>query len=451
MNFRLFLTIACLLLPSATFGEIFSFHELAGAQDGPTLLVTGGIDGDEPGGFHAAATLVTRYRIERGRLWVVPNLNFTAILDRRRGTMNLKFAGLAADDPLYAEVQRIQQIITRPEVALVLNLHDGSGFYHPTRLNSRRNPQRWGQCCVIDQHNIATAEYGDLHRLATAVTEQVNRRIEQPGLHFQLKNNRTPEQSADAPARRSLTYYAVRRGIPAMAVEASKEHPVHLRTYHHLLALEAVMDDLGIVYHRDFALTPQGVAQVIDADARIRLAQDRIQLDLNNMRRTLDYFPLIEGRPEFRADNPLITLRRDTTGWRIHYGNNRLAVLVPQTVKLDRDARPVPMNIDGLSREIPFGSIVPVDDHFRIRPDRGQRVNVIGHAGSDPLRDGGARITLEQLSKAFSVDRHGHLYRVEIYRGERFSGMILVDFRPRAGAAYAARQAPGNRDREFAN
>ena len=440
MNRWTIVVIACLLFPSVTFGETFSFHELSGTRDGPTLLVIGGVDGDEPGGFHAAATLVTRYRIERGQLWVVPNLNFTAILNRRRGTMNLKFAELDARDPLYPEVQRIKELIARPEVALALNLHDGSGFYHPQRISSRRNPHRWGQCCVIDQQTMSATDFGDLQQLATATAERINRRIRQPELHFQVKNNRTAGQPAAAPARGSLTYFAVRRGVPAMAVEASKEHPVHLRTYYHLLALEAVMADMGIRFNRDFPLTPEGVKQVIADDARIWLARDRIQLDLNQMRGTLDFLPLTEGRPPFRADNPLITLRPFGKHWRIHYGNNRLAVIVPQNVPLEESDRSVTMDIDGLVQEIPYGSIVPVEEHFRVRPGTEQRVNIIGHVGGDPNRDGDVRIALEDLEETFSIDRQGRLYRVEVYRDEGFSGMILVDFRPRSGATYAGRQ-----------
>ena len=32
------------------------------------------------------------------------------------------------------------------------------------------------------------------------------------------------------------------------------------------------------------------------------------------------------------------------------------------------------------------------------------------------------------IQEAFSVDTAGHMYRVEIYCGKKFSGMVLVDF-----------------------
>ena len=105
-----------------------------GSGEGPTVLIVGGIQGDEPGGFSAAALLATHYRYDGGTVLVIPNLNFPSIIKRSRGLhgdMNRKFAALRESDPEYATVRRLQSIITRPEIDLVLNLHDGSGFYRP--------------------------------------------------------------------------------------------------------------------------------------------------------------------------------------------------------------------------------------------------------------------------------------------------------------------------------
>ena len=45
----------------------FTLHKLKSAEAGPTLLVIGGIQGDEPGGFTAASMLVTDYQIRNQR------------------------------------------------------------------------------------------------------------------------------------------------------------------------------------------------------------------------------------------------------------------------------------------------------------------------------------------------------------------------------------------------
>ena len=48
----------------------------------------------------------------------------------------------------------------------------------------------------------------------------------------------------------------------------------------------------GIDFSRDFQLTPEGVARIIDEDARLSLADGRIQLELNDMRETIRNLPL---------------------------------------------------------------------------------------------------------------------------------------------------------------
>ena len=87
-----------------------------GSGEGPTVLIVGGIQGDEPGGFSAAALLATHYRYDGGTVLVIPNLNFPSIIKRSRGLhgdMNRKFAALRESDPEYATVRRLQSIITR--------------------------------------------------------------------------------------------------------------------------------------------------------------------------------------------------------------------------------------------------------------------------------------------------------------------------------------------------
>jgi hypothetical protein len=68
--------------------------------------------------------------------------------------MNRKFLRLDKNDPEYVTVSRIQELIRHPNVKLVLNLHDGSGFFRPHYEDALRNPRRWGQCVIIDQSVI---------------------------------------------------------------------------------------------------------------------------------------------------------------------------------------------------------------------------------------------------------------------------------------------------------
>jgi Carboxypeptidase controlling helical cell shape catalytic/C-terminal domain of metallo-carboxypeptidase len=429
---KLFLsTIFLLVFACPLLATDFDFYRQSGEHSGPTLLVIGGIDGDEPGGFHAAATLMTHYQIQRGHLWIVPNLNVGDIIKRQRGKMNLKFASLAKNDSYYNEVSAIKKIITNPQVDLVLNLHDGSGFYHPQRISSQRNPQRWGQSCVIDQDRIAQARFGELQTLATNTIREINKNIPSKDYTFQLKNVDTNNAEKNIPARKSLSFFAIRNNKPAIAIEASKKQPVNMRTYYHLLALENFMRQMNIDFSRDFPLTPEGVKQVIRDDAQISLASGRIQLELNNMRPTLNNFPLPDSaKPSFSTVNPLISLQQEGKRYRIHYGNNRLALLKPRFYPLDQTISDVGITIDGQEYKVPFGTIIPVSNKFKINTLSGYKTNVVGFAKSGQSDDGRTTIAQKQLNRKYSVDKAGKIYRVEIYKKDRFSGMILVDFRP---------------------
>ena len=155
----------------------FSLHKLGNDTQGPTILVVGGIQGDEPGGFSAAGMLVSHYTITKGNVWVVPNLNFLSIIKSSRGSngdMNRKFAKLDVNDPDYPSVQRIKEIIRNPQIDMVLNLHDGSGFYNPTYVDKLHNPRYWGQCVIIDQSNLENTKFGNLEQLATVAIEKAN-------------------------------------------------------------------------------------------------------------------------------------------------------------------------------------------------------------------------------------------------------------------------------------
>ena len=229
------------------------------------VLVVGGIQGDEPGGFSAATLLATRYDIQEGAVWVVPNLNFPSIIKRSRGLhgdMNRKFARLDESDPEFPTVRRIQELIRHPRVALVLNLHDGSGYYRANYQNYLCNPARWGQSVIIDQDGLPSGVFmGALAQEAARVTAEVNQRLIKP-LHV-LHVHNTNTAAGDKEMEKSLSYYAVRQGKAAFGLEASKEFPVELRAYYHLSMVEGFLRRAGVRFKRDFSLTPQGVGEAL--------------------------------------------------------------------------------------------------------------------------------------------------------------------------------------------
>lgn len=443
MSNRLLLLSLLLLLPSTVFAQKFTLQKIVTEQPGPTLLVIGGIHGDEPGGFNAAALLMTRYRLQNGSLWIIPDLNGTSILRRAHGwygDMNYKFNGLKKTDLDYRQVQRVKQLIRDPQVDLVLNLHDGSGYYRPQHQARDKTPQRWGQSCVIDQATLPGVRFGNLEQLSQQAIKQINQQLLQPSHRFHLKNTHTA--SSDAVMRKALTYFALRNRKPAIGLEASKQLPTHQRVYYLLVAIEAYLQQVGIKFSRDFPLTPKAVKQALTKDIQVAFAEGQIKLTLTTLRPQLKHFPLEKDRPlSYQADNPLVKIRPDGNRHRIHFGNNRLTLLQPEYVEYDRSLKFIEMQIDGQQTKVDFGEQVMVQDSFQISPIDGYRVNVIGYRHPQKKNEAGQEIDREQFDSNYSIDNNGRIYRIEVYRHDKFCGMVLVDFAPAKGKEPLATQA----------
>ncbi len=407
----------------------FSFHKLESDNPGPTVLIVAGIQGDEPGGFNAAAILATRYKITKGNVWIVPNLNFISIINRSRGVygdLNRKFADIKPNDPEYETVQEIKQLILNENVDLVLNLHDGSGFYNHNYIDSDRNPDRWGQSLVIDQEHLENTKYGNLHIIAKDIVYTMNSKIKNSGEKYSIHNTRTCEGNEEM--SKTLTYFAVCNRKSAFGLEVSKSFPTHKRAYYHLLLLETFMNYFGIEYEKDFALSFVRVKDAIDKDINISL-NSRIFLEMENARKNLRYIPIKkDGNIEFSARNPLLALIEKGKKYQVFYGNRNISYIYPEFFEYDGSLDSIDMVIDEEEKKVDFGKITNVKSAFKVMPIENHRVNIIGFVGKNGNDESGIEIRKKDFLKRFSVDKSGSIYRVEVYKNEKFSGMVLVKF-----------------------
>lgn len=405
----------------------FSLFRLGSGN--PVVLVVGGIQGDEPGGFSAATLLATRYHVSEGAVWVVPNLNFPSIIRRSRGVhgdMNRKFAVLDAGDPEFPTVSRIQELIRAPEVSLVLNLHDGSGFYRPKRENTLRNPARWGQCIIIDQQEMREdTPLRQLHRVAEDVTRNVNSNLLSPDHRMYVRNTRTAE--GDKEMEKSLSWYAVRHGKAAFGLEASKEFSVEMRAYYHLIMVERFLQVAGIKAERDFALTPAGLRGALQSGLSVAFAGNRVMLPLEDVRPFIGLLPLPRGDRSAIASKPIMAVLPDDDKLCVYYGNRTMTRITPDWRDMDDGLDGMRVEVDGETRHISFGQVVQVRDSFKVHPVEHYRVNAIG-AEVHSMDESGHTIRLRHFKSRFSVDRAGTLYRVEVYRDQKFAGLFLVRF-----------------------
>lgn len=230
-------------------------YRISGDEPGKTLMIIGGIQGDEPGGY-LTADLYADIHLKRGNLIVVPRANFYSILLSQRngltGDMNRKFEDRSdSGRNLEEEVVNILKHLIAESDCLV-NLHEGSGFYSPTWLNDQENPMRFGQSIIFD-----TARYQvpggdrviDLEALAERIVGHANPQIDNERYRFKLNNHNTLDPKTPHPEqRRSATYYALTVAhIPAFGIETSKTissltSKIHL----HKLMINAVLATLGI-------------------------------------------------------------------------------------------------------------------------------------------------------------------------------------------------------------
>ena len=405
----------------------FSIFRLGAGS--PTVLVVGGIQGDEPGGFSAATLLATRYEVTQGTLWVVPNLNFPSIIKRSRGLhgdMNRKFAVLDTRDPEFPTVTRIQELIRAPEVGLVLNLHDGSGFYRPTREGPLRNPARWGQCVIIDQAMLdGGRDLYQLARVAESVTGHVNKALLAPDHRMYVRNTRTNEGNREM--EKSLSWFAVRHGKAAFGLEASKEFPVEVRAYYHLRMIESFLQAAGVGVKRDFELSPKGLRGALQSGLSVAFADNRIMLPLEDVRPHINLLPLPRQNYSPIASKPIMAVLPDSGSLCVYYGNRTMTRITPDWRDMDNSLDSVEVEVDGVHKRVLFGQVLLVRDTFRVQPLEGYRVNAIG-AEVHPHDESGVDIKHAHFMPRFSVDMRGTLFRVEVYKGQKFAGLFLVRF-----------------------
>ncbi len=411
----------------------FTLHKLESVIPGPTVLIVGGIQGDEPGGFNAAAMLVSHYTIRKGSIWVVPNLNLPSIIKSSRGVhgdLNRKFHLLPVSDPDYYKIAHIKSIILDRQVDLVLNLHDGSGFYRPLAIDERRNPRRWGQSVIIDQEALDIQPLGQLEQIARSVVDQVNLHLYDPEHAYHIKNTNT--RLGDREMEKSLTYFAICNGKPAFGLEASKDFPAAMRSYYHLHLIEAFLRRVGVEYERRFSLDTQAVADVSRSGLAMAFFDHRMVFDFSDVRGRLGFVPMKKGGAiEFASSNPLLTVTQAGAEIAVHHGNALLTTLRPQYFDYDISLEGVSMRVDGGEMQnVRFGDMVHVRDGFELQSLPGVRVNVIGYSRSGRPSECGVTIARRDVQERFSVDKSGGVYRVEVYKGLKFAGMVLVSFKP---------------------
>ena len=238
-------------------------YKIYGKQPGKTLMLIGGIQGNEPGGF-LSADLYADMSLAKGNLVVVPRANFYSIILNQRGPhgdMNRKFTnGDTATSMEDKIVTILKKLISQSDY--LLNLHDGAGYYYPKYINKWRNPMRFGQSIIADTHEYkvpGTNRVIKLEEMAQKVIGEINPHIKNELHKFHFMNTKTgAKDSKHSEQRKSATYYALtEHHIPAFGVETSKFLPsIDLKVRYHNLVINA--------FKRMFDIVPESPSLVLD-------------------------------------------------------------------------------------------------------------------------------------------------------------------------------------------
>ena len=419
-------------------GFDFTLIKKGESKDENRLLIVGGIQGDEPGGFMAASLLSTHYKITKGSVWIVPNFNFYSIIRRSRGPygdMNRKFAKLSTNDHDYHSIEKMKKIIKDDSVKMVINLHDGSGFYREKYIDKDHRPGKWGQATIIDQAVIEGVKYGNLLEIAHEVDAHINKNLLKKEHIFHTKNTKTHLKKTyeEKEMSKTLTYYAIGEGKSSFGNESSKALPVHERVYYKLLALEKFMDIMDIEYKREFDLNARDLKNVIDNDIFISFNDKKIFIPLSRIRSHITYFPVEKGaKITFKPSSPVMTVIEEKGRYIVYYGNRKLTTLVPQYLAYDEFDGNIKVNVDGKIQNVTLGSLVEVKEYFNVQVDKRLRVNVIGYVNKKHKNESGLNIRKKYILKRFSIDKDGKRFRVEVYDSKvkkKFLGMFLVEYK----------------------
>lgn len=231
-----------------------NIYKIKGKKPGKTLMLIGGIQGNEPGGF-LSADLYADMRLEKGNLIVVPRANFYSIITNQRGPngdLNRKFN---LEDNSSTMEDQIVSILKKliSESDYLLNLHDGAGYFHPTYIDKWRNPTLFGQSIVADSEEYRIPGSGKsikLGEMAKKILKEVNPHINGELYKFHFMDTRTDaDDSPHREQRGSATYYALtKHNIPAFGVETSKFLPsIDLKVLYHNMVINAFMKQFGII------------------------------------------------------------------------------------------------------------------------------------------------------------------------------------------------------------
>ncbi len=228
------------------------------AGPGPTVLLLGGIHGNEPAGARAVGQ-IARWTLRRGTLVCVPRANVPALdkgqrrmpgLPRDAADLNRQFPAADGEGPRGVLATALWEFIQEIKPDWVLDCHEGYDF-------TQENPKSVGS-------SIIAVNLGEARRYARRMLDPVNARIDAKTRRFVLKKN---------PVIGSLIRSAHDRlGIPGMILETTtKDQRLPKRVRQHRLMVRRFLLDQRMVAGESDRVIPE---RAPDGDVRVAVLDD---------------------------------------------------------------------------------------------------------------------------------------------------------------------------------
>ncbi|MFH1135957.1 MAG: M14/M99 family metallopeptidase [Pseudomonadota bacterium] len=448
-------------------------YKIIGRKEGPTMMIIGGIQGDEPGGF-LSADLYTDLALQRGTLIVVPRANFYSILVHQRGPngdMNRKFGADVSNDMDSQIVHVLKNLMQSSDI--LLNLHDGFGFYRPKKESDLANPLRYGQSIISDCEVFTSPRTGtklELRKIAEKVISKINSQIDDSKYHFHYMNTRTGEPDTPYSEQRlSATFYALTKvGIPAFGVETSKNLPtIEMKVHQHNLAVNAFMELFGLVPEQpriylekpqlDYLVVavndripvavPDGESLVVNPGDSIEVVHVESNYDRGLSVDILGLGSINDFRQKYKITRPtFIVAQKD----HMKFGRVPLVLASPESPGTPAAVAPAAsqvftvknfiVEVDGQKKNIRPGDTLEAIDGDILRiidvetegtpPAEGIVVNFKGFVGDKANNNGEDRgvfiNTATQLLKRYSISKTEKLYVVAVEQGKKSIAEMTV-------------------------
>lgn len=210
------------------------YYIVDSSVEGPTLLITGGLHGNEPAGYRAAEQ-IRHWPIRRGKLIVVPRVNTPGLRQNtrwlpgeakatRNANRNFPKSG-GPNEARSVPVKAVWEFIREQKPDWVVDLHEGFDFHVA-------NPKS-------DGSSIIYFDTPEMQRLAAKIHDRVNATIADP-------NRKIVKRSKSGPIDGGLVRATVERlGAKGFCFETTyQKQPVSTRTRQHRIMVHRLMCEL---------------------------------------------------------------------------------------------------------------------------------------------------------------------------------------------------------------